>query len=265
MPQIVNSNIYTMNSQRVLNRSQADLGVAMQRLSSGLRINSAMDDAAGLAIATRMETQIRGTTVAMRNAGDGISYSQIADSAFETGAAQVQRMRELAVQAMNPTLSGGDRTKLQAEYSRLDEEFTRIQETAKMNGINVLGTASVSFQVGAEVGDTISATYEIVTAPGGDVNSITNAQAAMDSTVRALEDISEQRAVIGATQSRLNFTIQYLESARENQSAAKSRIMDADFAQETAALSRAQILQQSGIAMVSQANQVPQGVLSLLR
>ena len=261
-----------MNSQRALNRSQADLAVAMQRLSSGLRINSAMDDAAGLAIATRMESQIRGTTVAMRNASDGISFSQIADASFETGASQVQRMRELAIQSMNPTLSNSDRQKLQEEYSRLDEEFTRIQDVAKMNDINVLGSGSIFFQVGPGVGDTIGANYARVTAPSlrdpdpaPSIATVTGAQLALAATISALEDISTQRSIIGATQSRLNFTIQYLEAARENQAAAKSRIMDADFAAETAALSRAQILQQSGIAMVSQANQVPQNVLSLLQ
>jgi flagellin len=270
MAQIINTNVMSLNSQRNLNRSQNNLSNSLQRLSSGLRVNSAMDDAAGLAVAQKMDSQIRGMTVAARNASDGISVSQIADTALATAADQLQRMRELATQALNGTLSDTERAKINVEFNQLQEEALRIQESAKFNGLEVFGTANLSggtfnFQVGSEASDTISGTFVGVSVTGESVTDATAAGNALAQIDTWLSNIAEQRANIGGVQSRLTFTISYLEGAVENQTAAKSRIMDADFAAETASMTRAQILQQAGVAMVSQANSVPQNVLSLLR
>ena len=263
MAQIINTNVMSLNAQRNLNKNSASLGTALQRLSSGLRINSSIDDAAGLAVAQKMESQIRGMTVAMRNASDGISFAQTADTALATAADQLQRMRELATQSLNGTLSDTERSKIDQEYSALQAEASRIQTVAKLNGQSVYGT--FSFQVGADSSDTISGTFTSVAITGSNVSTSGNASTALASIDTWLGSVATNRAQIGGVQSRLTFTISYLEGARENQSAAKSRIMDADFAAETAGLTRAQILQQAGTAMVSQANQVPQNVLTLLR
>jgi flagellin len=276
MPQIINTNIMSLNSQRNLNRSQDSLSNALKRLSSGLRVNSAMDDAAGLAVAQRMESQIRGMTVAARNASDGISCAQIADTAMDTAAQQLQRMRELATQALNTTLSSAEREKIDVEFQQLQQEASRIQVSAKFNGMELFresesdplsGGRDFVFQVGAGANDQISAAFSGVDIKGLYVSGANTdlASEALDKIDSWLDSIATQRANIGGVQSRLNFTITYLEGAIENQSSAKSRIMDADFAAETAALTRAQILQQAGTAMVSQANSVPQNVLSLLR
>ena len=263
MAQIINTNVMSLNAQRNLNKNSASLGTALQRLSSGLRINSSIDDAAGLAVAQKMESQIRGMTVAMRNASDGISFAQTADTALATAADQLQRMRELATQSLNGTLSDTERSKIDQEYSALQAEASRIQTAAKLNGQSVYGT--FSFQVGADATDTISGTFSSVAISDTNVRTSGDASTALSSIDAWLGSVATNRATIGGTQSRLTFTISYLEGARENQSAAKSRIMDADFAAETAGLTRAQILLQAGTAMVSQANQVPQNVLTLLR
>lgn len=270
MAQIINTNVMSLNSQRNLNRSQNSLSNSLQRLSSGLRVNSAMDDAAGLAVAQKMDSQIRGMSVAARNASDGISVSQIADTALATAADQLQRMRELATQSLNGTLSDSERAKINTEFGQLQEEALRIQQSAKFNGLEVFGGSAVSgatfsFQVGAEAADTIAGTFAGVSVAGLAVSSVSGASAAMAQIDTWLGQIATQRANIGGVQSRLTFTISYLEGAVENQTAAKSRIMDADFASETASMTRSQILQQAGVAMVSQANSVPQNVLSLLR
>ena len=273
MAQVINTNIMSLNSQRNLNRSQNSLTGALQRLSSGLRINSAMDDAAGLAIAQGMEAQIRGMTVAARNASDGISCAQIADTAMETASQQLQRMRELATQALNGTLSTAEREKINVEFLQLQSEAARIQIAANFNGMAVFTTDLAStgqafnFQVGANAGDSINAVFKGVSIQGQSVSGSNTAaaSAALAQIDSWLSSIASERANIGGVQSRLNFTISYLEGAIENQSSAKSRILDADFAAETAALTRAQILQQAGVAMVSQANAVPQNVLSLLQ
>lgn len=263
MSSVINTNIMSLNAQRNLNRSSNGLATALQRLSSGLRINSAMDDAAGLAVAQKMDSQARGMAVAMRNASDGISYAQTADQALATVSDQLQRMRELATQSLNGTLSDTERSKIDSEYSALQAEASRIQGAAKINGQSVYGT--FSFQVGADAGDTLSGTFSSVGITGTSVSTTGGASTALSSIDAWLGSVATNRATIGGTQSRLNFTISYLEGARENQVAARSRIMDADFAAETANLTRAQILQQAGTAMVSQANAVPNNVLSLLR
>ena len=263
MAQIINTNVMSLNAQRNLNNTAGSLSTALQRLSSGLRVNSSMDDAAGLAVAQKMESQIRGMTVAMRNASDGISFAQTADTALSTVSDQLQRMRELATQSLNGTLSDTERSKIDVEYSALQAEASRIQGAAKINGQSVYQT--FSFQVGADAADTISGTFTSVGVTGTNVSTSGGASTALASIDAWLGSVASNRAAIGGVQSRLTFTISYLEGARENQSAAKSRIMDADFAAETASLTRAQILQQAGTAMVSQANQIPQNVLSLLR
>ena len=263
MAQIINTNVMSLNAQRNLNNTATGLSTALQRLSSGLRVNSSMDDAAGLAVAQKMESQIRGMTVAMRNASDGISYAQTADTALSVVSDQLQRMRELATQSLNGTLSDTERSKIDQEYSALQAEASRIQGGAKLNGQTVYGT--FNFQVGADAADTISGTFTSVGVTGTNVSTSGGASTALASIDAWLGSVASNRAAIGGVQSRLTFTISYLEGARENQSAAKSRIMDADFAAETASLTRAQILQQAGTAMVSQANQIPQNVLTLLR
>ena len=262
MAQVINTNVYSLNAQRNLNRSQEGLATSLQRLSSGLRVNSARDDAAGLAVAQRMEADARGLTVAMRNASDGISFAQTADGALSTSADMLQRMRELSVQSLNGTISNTERGYLDAEFGQLNAELTRLQGAAKLNNQSVFGT--FTFQIGAAAADSMTATFTSVASVAGAISTSAGAAAAVSAIDNALNSVASNRATIGGVMGRMSFTIQQLETARENQYAARSRIMDADFAAETANLTRAQILQQSGTAMVAQANSVPQNVLSLL-
>ena len=273
MPQTINTNVASLNAQRNLNTSQSSLATSMQRLSSGLRVNSAKDDAAGLAIAERMNTQVRGMNVAIRNANDGISLAQTAEGAIGKLNDMMQRMRELAVQSANATNGAGDRANLDAEYQQLSQEVTRTIATAQFNGVFVLSTGGTqTFQVGANAGETVDITTTdmsgdatITAVTGGDVLDATNAAAAMTNIDAALDTLNTERAMYGAAQNRFEAVISTLQIASENQAAARGRIMDADFAAETANLSRAQILQQAGTAMVAQANQLPQQVLRLLQ
>jgi flagellin len=255
----------SLNSQRQLNKSQSAMSTALERLSSGLRVNAAIDDAAGLAVATKMEAQVRGLTVAMRNVNDGISFAQTADKALDVVTDQLLRLRDLATQALNGTITDAERAMIDIEFQALQSEANRIQGAAELNGQNVYDIAGFTFQVGANSGQVLSATFDSVSISLGSVGSVSGAGAALTAITTALSDVASSRANIGAVQSSLQFTSQYLEAARENQTAARSRIMDADFAAETANLTRAQILQQSGVAMVAQANALPQNVLSLLR
>ena len=274
MPQTINTNIASLNAQRNLNSSQSALATSMQRLSSGLRVNSAKDDAAGLAIAERMNTQVRGMTVAIRNANDAISLAQVAEGALGKIGEMLQRMRELAVQSANATNGPDDRANLDAEFQELATEIDRTLTSTRFNGLAILGAdaGSLTFQVGPNSGDTvdistndltIDPTIDSVTA--GDILNPTNSAGAIVAVDAALTVINTERALYGATQNRFEAIIATLQIGVENQAAARGRIMDADFAAETAALSRAQILQQAGTAMVAQANQLPQQVLSLLQ
>jgi flagellin len=274
VPQTINTNLVSLNAQRNLNMSQASLATSMQRLSSGLRVNSAKDDAAGLAIAERMNTQVRGMNVAIRNANDAISLSQTAEGALGKVGDMLQRMRELAVQSANATNSTTDRDHLQAEYLQLGEEITRTIASTRFNGQAILTTTgTLSFQVGADSGDQVDLSTSDLS--GGDIAAAvtetidgtdnTNPLAAIDAIDLALTEVNTTRATYGAAQNRFEAVIANLQISAENQSAARARIMDADFAAETANLSRAQILQQAGNAMVAQANQLPQQVLSLLQ
>jgi flagellin len=267
MPQTINTNVASLNAQRNLNTSQSSLATSMQRLSSGLRVNSAKDDAAGLAIADRMNAQIRGLNVAIRNANDGISLAQTAEGALATVTDVLQRMRELAIQAQNGSNGTSDRANLNTEFAQLQQEITRIATQTKFNGKAIVGAdaGTQTFQVGANNGDTMTITTSTVATVAGDVTTQGNASTAVTAIDTALDTITTSRATYGAAMSRFEFAISNLQITSENQSAARGRIMDADFAAETANLSRAQILQQAGTAMVAQANQLPQNVLALLR
>jgi flagellin len=274
MPQTINTNIMSLNAQRNLSTSQTSLATSMQRLSSGLRVNSAKDDAAGLAIAERMNAQVRGMNVAIRNANDGISLAQTAEGALGKLGDMLQRMRELAVQAANATNGPDDRANLDAEFQELADEINRTITSTRFNGTDILATGATSlvFQVGANSGDTVTITTtdmsinaDIVAAVGADITTAANADGALSLIDTALNTVNSERALYGAAQNRFEAVIASLQIAAENQAAARGRIMDADFAAETANLSRAQILQQAGTAMVAQANQLPQQVLQLLQ
>lgn len=264
----VNTNVMSLSAQRNLSRTQTGLATSMERLSSGLRVNSAKDDAAGLAIANRIDAQTRGLNVAIRNAGDAISLAQTAEGGLSEITNMLQRMRELAVQSANATNSASDRTNLDAEFQQLNTEITRQIGATSFNGISVLSTTgSQTFQVGANVGQTITVNTTAVSAaaPGGDITTDTNANTAIGAIDTAIDLVTSTRATYGAVQNRFQSVINNLQVASENQAAARGRIMDADFAMETANMTRYQILQQAGTAMVAQANASPQSVLSLLQ
>jgi len=275
MAQVINTNIASLNSQRNLNSSQNALSTSLQRLSSGLRVNSAKDDAAGLAIATRMTAQSRGMTVAIRNANDAISLSQTAESALGQIKDHLLRMRDLAVQSSNATNTSGDRAQLQNEYTELTNEISRIYTQTSFNGLKILDTdaGTNSFQVGANSGETVDIVSTSLTGVFSTISatsvagatSATSAGAAITAIDSALDQLNTERSVYGAAQSRFEGIVSMLQVSKENQTAAASRIMDADYASETAALTRAQILQQAGVAMLAQANALPNNVLSLLR
>ena len=280
MAQIINTNIMSLNAQRNLSATQSALATSVQRLSTGLRVNSAKDDAAGLAIAERMNTQVRGMNVAIRNANDAISLSQTAEGSLSKINDMGQRMRELAVQSANATNSDSDRQNLDAEYQALAEEIKRNLAGAAFNGTKLFATAAaLTFQVGANAATTDQITINTEnlagdakftavignnTKPDG-IATVTAASAALGKLDDMLSLVNSKRAEFGATQNRFEAVIQTLQVSAENQTAARSRIMDADFASETASLTRSQVLQQAGTAMLSQANSLPNNVLSLLR
>jgi len=275
----INTNVMSLNAQRQLNTSQNMMGTALERLSSGLRINRAKDDAAGLAISERLTAQIRGLEQANRNANDGVSFLQTAEGAMGEIANSLQRMRELAVQSLNATVSNADKNSLQDEYSELRNEIIRITDTVEFNSTNLLGTkASLAFQVGFEAGANNQikiSTLDLVSTGGASggfksigklsIGSAGNAGSLLAILDGAIDGISARRADFGAKQNRLEATIRNNSNIVENQSAARSRVRDADFASETANLTRVQILQQAGTAMLAQANSIPQNVLSLIR
>lgn len=271
MAQVINTNVASLNAQRNLLTSQGSLNQALQRLSSGLRVNSAKDDAAGLAIAQRMTSQSRGMSVAIRNANDAISLAQTAEAGIGVMSDHLQRMRELAVQAASGQYSTSDRTALDTEFQQLASEVARVAGNTMFNGKAVIGASAgaFTFQVGAgtTANDTISATTSDLTGvyAGGDITTSTNATTAMGALSTAIDALNTSRATLGAYQSRFEGVVSALSASVENTDAARSRIMDTDYAAETAKLSRAQILQQAGTAMLAQANALPQNVLSLIR
>ena len=278
MPQVVNTNVYSLSAQRSLNKTQSLLQTSLERLSSGIRINSAGDDAAGLAISERLTSQIRGMEQAVRNANDGISLVQTAEGGLEEVSSMLQRMRELAVQSSNATFTSTDRSFLQAEFLELQAEITRSGEATEFNGIDVLGSAqALTIQVGYKAGANYTLTVSTIAISAQDSNGVgsalaittlisttTNANSSIGIIDSAIVNINSYRAQLGSKQNRLEHAVNNLQSNIENQSTARSRILDADFAVETANLTRAQILQQAGTAVLAQANQIPAGVLSLL-
>jgi flagellin len=282
MAMTINTNIMSLNAQRNASASQMSLATSMQRLSSGLRVNSAKDDAAGMAIADRMNTQVRGMTVAIRNANDGISLSQVAEGGLSVVTDILQRMRELAVQAVNSTNTSGDISALNQEYVQLASELDRNMLSVQFNGTSLFtASADFTFQVGANVGQTVTVSAADLGVASGAITAVlpssgastsglnVSSNAGNSANISAIDDalsaVNSSRATLGAIQSRFQQTITYLQTAVENQTAARGRIMDADFAAETANLSRTQILQQAGTAMIAQANQLPQSVLQLLK
>ena len=274
MPMSINTNVLSLTTQRNLGANQSSLASSMQRLSSGLRVNTSKDDAAGLAIASRMETQVRGMNIATRNASDAISLVQTAEGAIGKVSDMLQRMRELSVQAANATNNTGDRGNLDSEFQQLALEVTRTIANTRFNGKAILAgdAGTSSYQVGANSVDQVdvvttqlNSAADITNVTGGSISTVGTASTAMANIDSALTLVNTQRAVYGAVQNRFESMIQVLQVNSENTSAAKGRIMDADFAQETANLSRAQILQQAAQAMVAQANSLPQQVLQLLR
>ena len=280
----VNTNVTSLNAQRNLGRTQKSLQGNLGRLSTGLRINTASDDAAGLAISEKLQSQIRSMSQAERNANDGVSLLQTAEGAMNEVSGVLTRMRELAVQSANGTLGATERGFLNDEVTALSSELDRIAEVTEFNGAKLLagGTTgtSFSFQVGtgATTNDRISSTVKgtkatdlgIVTGgavsslAGIDISTATGAQNALSVIDQAITDVSSRRADIGSVQNRLNVTVANLGSARENLSAANSRIRDVDVASESAAMTRNNILMQAGVSVLAQANQAPQVALALL-
>ena len=282
MSLFVNTNVSSLNAQRQLFSTGNNLDTAFERLSSGFRINSAADDAAGLQITDRMTSQVQGLNQAVRNANDAISLSQTAEGAMQETTTALQRIRTLAIQSQNGINSSADRLALQKEVSALRTEISRIATTTQFAGVDVLtGAFSARFLVGANAGQTISvnlstqalgragidgfsATGLGITGGNNDVLTETNASALLGSVDNAISAIGGLRADLGALQNRFQSTIRNLSNISENVSAARSRIKDTDFATETAELSRNQILQQASTTILTQANQRPQAALSLL-
>jgi flagellin len=279
MALVVNSNLASLNAQRNLTSSQNDLNTSLQRLSSGLRINSAKDDAAGLFVSQQLTRDIRGLNQASRNAADGISLAQTAEGALGEIANNLQRIREIAIQSANATV--GDRSGLQKEVDQLTQEISRIIETTNFAGTALLSAStSLTFQVGASgsadnqvslstsnlttLGATGGYNTDLTAAGTVNVSAAANASAAIGNLSSAIDTINQTRATFGALQNRFEAVISNIQNFAENLTSARSRIQDADFASETARLTRAQILQQAGTSILAQANTLPQSALTLL-
>ncbi|WP_087503403.1 MULTISPECIES: flagellin domain-containing protein [unclassified Pseudomonas] len=279
----VNTNTTSLGVQKNLNRASDALSTSMTRLSSGLKINSAKDDAAGLQIATRMTSQIRGQTMAIKNANDGISIAQTAEGAMQEQTNILQRMRELAVQSRNDTNSTQDRAALNKEFAQMSDELSRIAKSTQLNGKNLLdGTAGVlTFQVGSNSGannqisisldsgfdaQTLSVDSASIAITGStSAEAEASMNAALDAIDAALQTINTTRADLGASQNRLTSTVNNLQNINENAEAARGRVQDTDFAAETAQLTKQQTLQQASTSVLAQANQLPSAVLKLLQ
>jgi len=279
MPTTINTNMASLSAQRALQSTDGSLSTSMKRLSTGLRINSAKDDSAGLAIAERMTSQVRGMTVASRNANDAISLAQTAEGSLGKVGESLQRMRELAVQSANSTNDTSDRANLNEEYTALATEVSRVLEGTKFNGKSLLNSAAtdMAFQIGADTDatDRITVALRDMTAGIGMAAAITGAAASIatvgDALITisnldaAIDEVTSARSNLGSVQNRFESVVANLATSQENITAARGRITDADFAVESANLSRAQVLSQAGNTMLAQANQQPQQVLSLLR
>lgn len=284
MASYINTNLSSLQAQRSLGTAQSAMNTSVQRLASGMRVNGAKDDAAGLAIATGMDKTVRGQSVAMRNANDAISFSQTAEGALGKIGDSLQRMRELAVQSANGTNSEEQRDAMNTEFGKLQEEITRVVANTEFNGIKVLGADATSqkFQIGSKTttvdnqiefaGKDLSAETDMTdvtdssktTIAGAGATGITASLSAIDGIDKAITMVSDQQSKHGALQNRMSSVISTLQVSNENQTAARSRIMDTDFASETANMARNQILQQASTAMLAQANQLPNGVMKLL-
>ncbi len=292
MASFINTNMASLNTQRSLSGSQGALATSIQRLSSGLRVNGAKDDAAGMAIGSGMQSIIRGQTVAMRNANDGISFSQTAEGGMNNVRENLQRMRELAVQSANATNTASERTAMNTEFNLLQAEINRITDGTTFNGINVFNGSTMTFQVGAgtstateqivitstdmrssgtsalkisAVTGNTSTTATVASTTGADILTPLDALDAMTKIDSALNDVNTVTTQQGAYQNRFAAVIAVLQVSNENQTQARSRIMDTDYAAETATMARGQILQQAGMAMLAQANQLPNGIMALMR
>ena len=298
MASFINTNMVSLNTQNNLSKSQGALATSIQRLSSGMRVNGAKDDAAGYAIANGMQSTIKGQTVAMRNANDAISFSQTAEGALTKVNDNLQRMRELAVQSANATNSNDDRASLNTEFAQLQKEITRVTDGTEFNGTKVLKGADQTFQIGAGTtaatdqitiesadltstattksataavavlgdGGTVTAGVAANTSAGKfDITTQDDATAAINAIDLAMKEVNTETIKQGANQNRFTAVAATLQVSTENQTQARSRIMDTDYAAETATLARSQILQQAGMAMLAQANQLPNGVMALMR
>ncbi|GAB6471657.1 flagellin [Bacillus cereus] len=268
----INTNVVSLNTQNLLRKNSQSLENHMGRLSSGKRINSAADDAAGVAIATRMDSKIRGMEVGVRNSNDGISAAQTAESALGSITNILQRMRDLAVQSSNGTNNTDDRASLDGEYTQLKGEIDHIANNTTFNGVNLLnvvGGGTIDIQLSDVKGDTMAIKTMDATAAtltvAAKIDTAANAATAMTEIDAAIKSVSTARADYGANLNRLNFNVDNISSAKNNLSAAKSRIEDADMAAEVSEMTKNKILMQSGMAMLSQANQNPQQVTQLLQ
>ncbi len=274
---VINSNIKSLVAQQALAANNRALSKAMEQLSTGKRLNSAADDAAGVAIASKMTAQIRGLNVAVRNVNDAISMAQTMEGALDEVSNMVQRVRELGLQAANGTYSTSDRAALNAEYDALTSEIARVADKTTWNGTNFLGAGatSVAFQIGPDANTTATLTFtDIDTSMAGvsnlalaanGVSSVAEASAAITNADDALSQINTLRSNIGAFINRLNYAADNLTNIATNTSASRSRIQDTDYAQATTELAKRQIIQQAATAMLAQANQQPASVLSLLQ
>ena len=284
----VNTNINASVAQNALARNERKMDTAMERLSTGKRINSSQDDAAGLAISSRMTSQIRGLEAGVKNAGDAISMISVADGALVEVGNMLQRMRELAIQAGNGTITTADRSYLNSEYQNLITEIERIADNTQWNGTNILNQASTAsstfkYQVGANGGQTVSVNFGAIDQTSGsafgvfgggasarsiafaNVSAAVNSSGILTNIDAAITELNEQRATFGAAMNQLTYAIDNLSNVQVNSEAARSRIEDADYAMETSELARTQIIHQAGTAMLAQANQVTATVLKLLR
>ena len=296
---VVNTNVNASIAQNALVRNERQMNTAMERLSTGQRINSAADDAAGLAISSRMTSQIRGLDVGIRNANDAISMISTADGALIEVTNMLQRMRELALQAANGTTTSADRDYLNQEYKNLIVEIERIAQNTQWNGGTILqgsangSSSTVKFQVGANGGQTVAVNFGNIEQSAGTIfykfdssagtagtnaatdgwhisastaaAAVTTASAAMTTIDSAITVVNSQRATFGAAMNQLTYAVDNLSNVKVNAEAARSRVLDTDYASETSELARTQIIQQAGTAMLAQANQLPQTVLSLLQ
>jgi flagellin len=280
MTMSVLTNVASLNAQRNLSSTQEALGKSIGRLSSGLRINSAGDDAAGLGISESLKSSIRSLSQAQRNANDGVSLSQVAEGSMNEMQGIVSRMRELSIQSANGSLGSTERDYINVEFKELRNEINRIGQVTEFNGQKLLegsASAGLTFQVGIKdsSNDRISMSITKLTTStlgstslhiaSATLSTVTGARAAIGVFDKAIKQLSQARAKLGATQNRMTVTLANLASAHENLSAANSRIRDVDVASETASLTRSQILSQAGVAVLAQANQIPNSALSLLR